>query len=312
MIPDPELSPGSHSVETGREPVRHTLTAEGDPVWMVNPYQGCELGCVFCPVRIDEPNFQSWRQFDGRVGINAHAIKSFVREVAQSRRLGCRVILGTRTEPWQQAEERFRLTRSVLEALASLDRVDLCATTRSSLIARDGDLLRQIAARGNVRITFALACLDDRISRLLEPRGPSALRRLAAMEALASAGVPVGLLVSPIFAGLDEDEIGLESLLTRAAHAGARFAGMSWMHFGLGQRKNFLSHATAAQPESAARLRRIIGRPSPSEAKARLEFAFSAHCRRLGLLPLDPMEASLSRSGSQAATQLPLFAGQVH
>lgn len=280
----------------------------------VDPYQGCEFACAFCPIRLNETDFVAWRRFARRVGINASAAKQFIAEVSARRWNGLSVVLGARSEPWQQAEERLRLTRSVLEALAKAEKVHLRATTRSSLIARDVDVLRRIASRGSASITFSLACLDDRVNRLMEPHAPSALRRLAAMEALARSGIRVALLVSPVYAGIDEHELGLEPVLNRAANAGAQFAGIAFLQLDPGQRQNLLRHLTAASPQSAARFRRILGRRTSSdETRARVAEEFEGHCRRLGLLPLERMDEPTRAGALPGPSQLSLFASsQTH
>jgi len=314
LLDDPRIPPSVRSESAGEGLARDGARAEHLP-WelTIDPYQGCEFACAFCPLRLNETDFVRWRRFERRVGINASATKQFIADVSARESRGLSVVLGVRAEPWQQAEERFRQTRSVLEALAKADRVHLRAITRSSLIARDVDVLRRIAARGSVSITLAIACLDDRVNRMMEPHAPSALRRLAAMEALAGSGLQVGLLVSPIFAGLDRDELGLEPLLTRAANAGTRFAGMGFLELKPEQRQILVRHFTAAYPRSAARFRRILGRrPSSDEARARVAKEFDGHCRRLGLLPLERMDEPTHISFS-GPSQLSLFApSQTH
>lgn len=299
----------SESAGEGLARARDGIAADDLP-WQrtVDPYQGCELACLCCPRRLDEHDYLAWRGFERRVGINASATRRFIAEASAQMLTGCRVVLGARSEPWQQAEERFRLTRSLLEALGKAENVHLRATTRSSLIARDVDLLRRIASRGSVQVTFCIACLDDHVNRLMEPRAPSALRRLAALEALARAGLQVGLLISPVFAGLDEEELGLEPLLTRAANAGAQFAGIAFLQLEPGQRQTLLRHMTSAYPQSAARFRRILGRRGSSgQDRARLADQVAEHCRRLGLLPLEKMEELTRGAASSSSSQLSLF-----
>ena len=278
------------------------VSAGAQSSWTVDPYTGCEFGCVFCPVRLDEQSFPAWRSFEARVGVNLRAVKSFIGRVSLGELHGCRVVLGSRSEPWQPAEERFRLTRSLLVALAEGRNLEVRANTRSSLVARDIDLLLRIASRGQLSVVFSISCADERITRLMEPKAPSVLRRLAAMEALARAGLTVGLSISPVMAGLDPEELGLEALLSRAAHAGARFASMRWMELGPGQRERFLSYATAAFPGSASRFRRVIGRRAlEGQFRAEWESQFRQHCQALGLLE-DPVAGARS-----SPAQLPLF-----
>ncbi len=305
------LPTGDTSSEPGlAEVASHPPVAAGKSAeWTIDPYTGCEFGCVFCPVRLDEPDFSAWRRFEARVGVNLRAVTAFIQSVTPEELHGGRVVLGTRSEPWQQAEEKFRLTRSLLAKLAGAQRLTLRANTRSSLIARDTDLLLRIASRGRVAISFSIACADDRVTRLVEPRAPSVLRRLAAMEALARAGLTVGLTISPVFAGLDPDELGLDLLLTRAAHAGARFASMRWMDLTPGQRGRFLRYASAASPESAARFRRILGRRAgDAQFRATWESEFDNRCRALGLVGEEELgEGQGGERARSKPTQLPLF-----
>ncbi|MFL5319136.1 MAG: SPL family radical SAM protein [Myxococcaceae bacterium] len=255
--------------------------------WSLNPYRGCELGCTFCSVRLDRREFDGWSEFQKKVEVKTDAAERIAQELQSEEFRGRPVVLGTKTEPWQPAEEHVRVTRGVLEALSHVSGLDLRVMTRSSLIARDTDLLKKISDKGRVTVTFSLASLDERVNRLMEPKAPSAFRRLAALEALAMAGVNVGLMVSPVLPGLDEEELGLEALLRRASNAGARFAGMEFLKFDIGQRETFFNHVTRLYPELAMRFRRVVGVRPPTEAdQAELAATFNRRCEELGLLPL--------------------------
>lgn len=285
--------------------LRQRVEGQGGWHWSVNPYRGCELGCTFCNARLDRKDFAAWYGFETRIGVKVNAPEVLAKEIRGLDFAGRQVVLGSATEPWQPAEERFRLTRAVLSAMAKVDDVELRVTTRSSLIARDSDLLRDISRRGRATVAFSLASLDDRVNKLMEPHAPSALRRLAAMEALARAGVAVGILLSPVMLGLDEDELGIRQLLSRAASAGARFAGIQFLAFGPGQRETFLSHVTTAYPALATRFRRVIGPRPPTEDDRRTVLAaFNTECERAGLVPL---EQALPARKPRPPTQLSLF-----
>jgi DNA repair photolyase len=291
-----------------RQLLRQAVEGDGHWYWAVNPYQGCEFGCTFCHARLDRKDLGDWRAFEQRVRVKVNAVEAFHRDLRAADFENRQVVLGTHSEPWQQAEEHFRVTRALLESMTTVEGVDLRINTRSSLIARDGDVLRRIAAKGRVTVAFSMASLDEKVNRLMEPSAPSALRRLAAMEALARAGITVGLVVSPYLHGLDEEELGLENLLTRAANAGARFAGVSPLQFGPGQRENFLAHVTALHPEDAIRYRRVIGRrPMTHEERVGLREHFSALCARMHLEPLSQAAAPRHVERRSPAQQLTLF-----
>lgn len=289
--------------------LRQAAEAHGPWHWVVNPYSGCEFACTHCHARLERRDHADWVSFEQRVRVKANAVEAFLREIRASDFEKRQVVLGSHSEPWQQAEESFRLTRALLEAMLQVDGVDLRINTRSSLIARDTDLLRQLSKKGRVVVSFSIPSMDEHVNRLMEPRAPSAFRRLAAMEALARAGVTVGLSVSPVFAGIDEEELGLETLLTRAAHAGARFSGMQLMTFAPGQRETFLNHVTQSYPDSATRFRRLIGRrPLDEDQEATLHAKFNVLCHRLGLMPLHNAVSMARAAPRKSAEQLTLFA----
>src|SRR5215472_3413268 len=100
------LPTGDTSTELGlAEVARHPAVGGFQSAeWKIDPYTGCELACIFCPVRLDEPDFSAWRRFEARVGVNLKAVKAFVQGVPPEELRGCRVVLGRRSEPWQQAE----------------------------------------------------------------------------------------------------------------------------------------------------------------------------------------------------------------
>ncbi len=294
-----------------RSLLRASAEGQGPWHWAVNPYEGCEFGCTFCQARLDRKDFNDWRAFEQRIRVKTNAVQAWLQDVRAEEFEDRQVVLGTSSEPWQQAEEHFRVTRALLEAMTKSKGVDLRINTRSSLIARDTDLLREIAKKGRVTVAFSVASMDDKVNRLMEPKAPSAFRRLAAMEALSRAGVAVGLVVSPVFPGLEPDELGLETLVHRAANAGARFAGLRMLELQPGQRETFLSHATQANPEAATRFRRILGRRAPTaEETAQVVSTFEGLCERHGLLPLDVAAAQLRRPEPRRSTaeQLALFA----
>jgi DNA repair photolyase len=276
--------------------------------WSVNPYDGCELGCTFCSVRLDRKAFDGWRRFENEVSVKVNAVEAFLKDLEKEDVSSRQVVLGTTTEPWQPAEKTFRITHSLLEAMAELDGIDLRIHTRSSLIASDLEVLSRIARRGRVTVDFSLCSLDERITRLMEPNAPSPMRRLMALEALARAGLTVGLIVSPVLPGLDEEELGLEPLLTRAANAGAQFAGLKFLEFGPGQRENFLAHVTTAYPQAAVRFRRVVGRrPASEEDRAEVLAGLETQCARLGLQCINTQPLTRPAEPIREPSQLVLF-----
>lgn len=191
-----------------------------------------------------------------------------------------RVVLGLEGEAWGPLEERHRLTRTLLELLVAHGQVDLQVHTRTSLVARDGDLFRRLSEKGRATVALTVASLDERVNAWLEPGAPSALRRMMAMQALAHAGVVVGLRLAPLLPGTLE---GSEALLARAAHAGASFVELGAV--GLSRASaQALESRTAAGGARPRALRRLHLRTGEAE---RLRRVLSEKAMDEGLLPLD-------------------------
>lgn len=211
-----------------------------------------------------------------------------------------RLVLGLEGEAWQPVEERCRLTRRLLELMvATPGGVDLQVHTRASLIARDADLLRQLSRTGRVTVAFQLGSLDERVNRWLEPGAPSALRRMMAMQALAHTGVVVGLRLSSVLPSLDAEQ--LETLLTRAAHAGARFVELGTV--GLSRAEIAAIRAREQAGESRPRaLRRLTFRAGEAEA---LRATLVDLCLKLGMVPLDGATPELAEPASTPAHHAP-------
>lgn len=288
--------------------LRQAAEEHGPWHWVVNPYDGCEFACTHCPSRMDVKEAADWRSFEQRIRVRTNSVEAFIHDIHAPDFEKRQVVLGSGGDPWQQAEEHFRVTRALLQAMSQVHSIDLRISTRSSLIARDTDVLRTIGKKGRVTVAFSIPSMDERINRLMEPRAPSAFRRLAAMEALARAGISVGLMVSPVMVGLDEEELGLETMITRAANAGARFAGMNLLTFAPGQRESWLAQVTAAYPEAGTRFRRVIGRRAPTEDERATLFAhFDLLCQKHGLLPIHDAVAVRNEPRRETAEQLQLF-----
>lgn len=218
-----------------------------------------------------------------------------------------RVVLGLEAEAWGPQEERHRLTRTLLEELAAHGQVDLQVHTRTSLVARDADLLRRLSANGRVTVAFTVASLDERVNAWLEPGAPSALRRMMAMQALAHAGVTVGLRLSPLLPGTLE---GSEVLLERAAHAGACFVELG----SVGLPPAAVLALESREVSGASRPRALRRLHMRTGEKERLQRILSEKAMAVGLLPLDaqlPVASQpLSEVDAASAPRLPAASHQ--
>ncbi len=308
--------PHESGTGNGRGPVRYLSVrphaflrkeAAGD-YWRfaLDPYEGCALGCPFCSARLGLPDGATSAGNGRQVRVKVNAVELLSAELREQSLSGRECLLGSLSDPYQPAEEQFRLTRGVLQALLLAPPLELRIHTRSSLIARDTALLQQLSQRGQVRVVFSIPSGQERINRLLEPGAPSALRRFAAMEALSRAGIAVGLNISPVLPGLSDAELGLESLLARAHHAGARFAGFTPLRLSPGQKEALLAPLLQEAPADARRLRRLLQVPrGGTQPRVRAE-SFLGGCEKFGLAPLTASVAP-RRSRPAAALQLALF-----
>ncbi len=186
--------------------------------WTINPYRGCEFGCRYCYARYTHEfmGLGRWEDFEEKIYMKRDAARTLERELASARLVGQSIALGTATDPYQPAERRFRVTRSLLAVLARARGLRLSITTKSDLVTRDIDLLRRIALRNSVHVNMTVTTLDRRLARLLEFRAPTPDLRLRAVRALRDAGLHAGVTVSPILPEITDLPASLEAVVAAA------------------------------------------------------------------------------------------------
>ena len=192
----------------------------------INPYRGCEHGCIYCFARPSHAylNLSPGLDFETRLIARPGIAQVLERELqARSYRVAT-IALGTNTDPYQPCEADLGLMRQVLQVLAAFQH-PTAITTKGTLIERDLDILGPMAAKGLLRVGVSLTTLDAGLSRKLEPRAPSPARRLAMIERLSQAGISVRAMLAPVVPGLTDHEV--EPLLAAAQAAGA--VGASWI-----------------------------------------------------------------------------------
>jgi DNA repair photolyase len=190
--------------------------------WTINPYRGCEFGCKYCYARYTH-EFMELREsdeFERKIFAKEFDAARFLGEL---RRLpqGESVALGTATDPYQPAERRYGVTRRMLEAFASVSGLRLGITTKSDLVVRDIDVLRQIARRNYLTIAITVTTLDAHLARLLEPMAPRPDLRLAAVRELGRAGLRTTISCAPVLPLINDSEAALDDLARAAVEAGA-------------------------------------------------------------------------------------------
>ena len=189
----------------------------------INPYRGCEHGCIYCFARPTHAfhDLSPGLDFESRLFVKPDAAALLRKELGKKGYIPTPMALGTNTDPYQPIEGKWRITRQVIEVLSETSH-PLIITTKSNRVVDDLALLASMAERGLVVVAISVTSLDPLVHRTLEPRAPRPEKRLAAIRALAEAGVPVHINVSPIVPGITDHEI--EAILARGAEAGARTA----------------------------------------------------------------------------------------
>ncbi|PQO24397.1 radical SAM protein [Rhodobacteraceae bacterium WD3A24] len=288
----------------------------------LNPYRGCEHGCIYCYARPTHGylGLSPGLDFESRLVARPDAPQVLARQLSSPRYSPRPLAIGTVTDPYQPAEGERRITRAVLEVLRDF-RHPATIITRGTLIERDLDLLGEMAAEGLVQVGVSVTTLDAGLARRLEPRAPAPARRLAMIGALAGAGVPVQVMMAPVIPALTDHEV--EALLQAAAEAGAGAA--SWVLLRLPHEvaplfRDWLErHASDRAERVMNRLREMHGgqdydsgwgtrmRGQGVQADL-LRRRFRLAARRHGLdRPLPPLDCSRFGRPPRAGDQLALF-----
>ncbi len=263
----------------------------------INPYRGCEHGCVYCYARPTHAflGLSPGLDFESRLFYKPAAAALLTRELGQAK-YRCRVIaIGTNTDPYQPIERRYTITRQILEVLEA-HRHPVAIVTKSDLIVRDADILARMAARGLAKAAISVTTLDRRLARAMEPRASTPARRLAAIGALTRAGVPTAVMFAPVIPALNDAE--MEAVLAAAHEAGAAEAGYVLLRMPLEIKDLFRQWLDEQAPDRAARVIKLMremrgGRDYDANFGRRMTGTgpyarmiakrFAAACRRLGL-----------------------------
>lgn len=189
----------------------------------INPYRGCEHGCIYCYARTTHAylDLSPGLDFETRLSAKPDAAQCLAEELRKPGYRCTPIALGTNTDPYQPIERRWEITRQVIEVLAAC-RHPLTITTKSALVERDIDLLAPLAEQNLVQVFLSVTTLDRNLARRLEPRATAPERRLEALGRLSAAGIPTGVLFAPVIPALNDSD--LEAVLEAAAARGAASA----------------------------------------------------------------------------------------
>jgi len=194
--------------------------------YSMNPYQGCEHGCIYCYARNTHEyyGFSAGLDFESKIIVKKNAARLLEQELMKPSWNAVPIMLSGNTDCYQPQEKKFEITRSMLKVLAQY-RHPVSIISKNSLVLRDLDLLQDLASDNLVHVYISITTLDEELRRAMEPRAASAIKRLKTVEALAKANIPVGIMNAPIIPGLNQHEI--PAVLKAAAEHGALNAGMT-------------------------------------------------------------------------------------
>jgi len=223
----------------------------------INPYRGCEHGCIYCYARPTHSYYglSAGLDFESRLFVKPDAVKALRRELTRPG-YKCEVIaLGTNTDCYQPLERERRITRGILELLSGCDH-PVGIVTKSHLVTRDIDLLAPMAEKKLAQVLISITTLDRRLARSMEPRAATPARRLDAIREISAAGIPVGVLTSPIIPGLNDSE--LESILRAAREAGATSASYLLVRLPHDVKNLFREWLSESFPDRASKVMSLI------------------------------------------------------
>jgi len=190
----------------------------------INPYRGCEHGCIYCFARPSHSymGLSAGLDFESSLFAKPNAAKLLEKELGKRNYQPRTIAIGTNTDPYQPIEKQWRVTREVLEVLEDANH-PVAIVTKSALVTRDMDILSRMASKGLAKVALSITSLDRKLSRAMEPRAATPALRLKAMRELSAEGIPVSVMVAPVIPALNDHEV--ERILDSAHAAGAEEAG---------------------------------------------------------------------------------------
>ena len=288
----------------------------------INPYRGCEHGCIYCYARPSHAyvGLSPGLDFESRIFFKPEAGQLLAKELSRPSYQPAPIHIGGNTDPYQPQERRLRITRGVLETLQRFGH-PFSIITKSALILRDADIIGPMGQAWLARVAVSITTLDRALARAMEPRAATPEKRIAAIRGIAGAGAPVAVMFAPVIPGLNDHE--LEAVLERAAEAGASSAGYVVLRLPLEIKDLFREWLEAARPDRAARVMSLVrqmrhGRDYDARWAERMKgdgpiaeligARFAAARRRYGLDGVRPaLDLTQFKVPKKAENQLELF-----
>jgi DNA repair photolyase len=240
--------------------------------YTINPYRGCGHACTYCFARPTHEylGLNGAEDFERRIVVKVNAVERLAAELARPSWGGEHIAMGTNTDPYQQCEGRYRLTRGIVVTLAAA-RNPFSILTKSTMIQRDCDVLAAAAERTDVRVSFSIGTLDEPVWRISEPGTPPPRRRVEALARLSRAGIPCGVLVAPILPGLSDGEEQLSEVVEACIGAGALSISSIGLHLRPGVRELFMPWLARVRPDLVGRYEKLYSARSGYLVRAEQE-----------------------------------------
>jgi DNA repair photolyase len=243
--------------EVQEVPARRIITRNESPDIgfdrSINPYRGCEHGCIYCFARPTHAflGLSPGLDFETKLFAKTNAGQALERELADPAYRVETIAIGTNTDPYQPIERRYRIMRRILEVLSAANH-PVGIVTKSALVLRDLDILTSMAERGLVKVALSVTTLDRKLARAMEPRASTPDKRLETLARLVDAGVPTAVMVAPVIPGLNDME--MERILERASSIGVKNAGYVLLRLPLEIGDLFTEWLKANCPDRASRV----------------------------------------------------------
>jgi DNA repair photolyase len=223
----------------------------------INPYRGCEHGCVYCYARPTHAymGLSPGLDFESKLFIKPNAAALLREELTAPNYTPRTIALGANTDPYQPIERTYRITRQVLEVLSEFNH-PVGIVTKSALVLRDMDILTSMAQRGLVKVAISLTTLDGKLARAMEPRASTPAKRLEALRVLSAAGVPTVVMMGPVIPAVNDMEI--EAILKSAAMVGVKEAGYTMLRLPLEVKDIFKEWLMTEMPDRASKVMSLV------------------------------------------------------
>lgn len=270
--------------------------------WQINPYRGCEFACKYCYARYTHEfmEMKNGLDFERKIYVKKHAAWLLRQELKQVRS-GQSISIGSATDPYQPAERKFGITHSIMEEFARHEGLSLGIVTKSDLIVRDIDLLKEISRKNRFSVHVTITTTDTNLARILEPRAPRPDLRFKAVEKLVAAGISTSVNCAPVLPGITDSPRSLENVVRAAAAVKARSVAAIPLFLKPCSEKIFMPFLQENFPQLVELYKKRYADRAflPAEYSKRISALVKKLCRQHGIVPRD----EISR---QSPPRLPL------